>query len=235
LPLRYAPLLPFPCVIRLGDFLPPDGHGLVTTIQKVVPNLRPMSSQVARKLIDGHTVHSRSPFVGPDAFQRPLHVVPLKDRLHEPDFSCRASGKTRRYEHLPFTSFTADFRFAPVSPSRYRSARAGHRSGLCRGESSAVFQRLVSPTATMPSADSRHAVDHPCGQLSPFPDARRASRGKPGDVDVPSGHCRLPLRSSQPVSRCSAPRTSVKCTDPYHVMDRGLRLVLQTRPGTRSA
>ncbi len=48
---------------------------------------------------------------------------------------------------------------SPLTPDN------GDRSGLCRGEAS-VIARLVSPTATMPSADFSHAVRKDCSSLS---------------------------------------------------------------------
>jgi len=67
--------------------------------------------------------------------------------------------------------------------------------------------RLVTPP-TMPSADFHGAMGRPYGRLSPGSDTPWTSRGKPGDF----------------------PRASAGSTCRRYVMDRGLRLVLQTRP-----
>lgn len=95
--------------------------------------------------------------------------------------------------------------------------RLQHRSDLCWGDPTVHSPRrrrgyscLVSPTAHTSSADFPDAVEPSCEGSSPeqAPDTPRISRGNPAYF----------------------PCASVKPMLPCHTIDRGLRLVLQTRP-----
>ena len=124
----------------------------------------------------------------------------------------RTGGSRCGPRHAPARSASPDAR--PV--------RAGHRSGLRRGESSAVFQRLVSPATTTPSADFRYAMGSPCDELSVPPLRGRHATALPGEAErseTASQRRERPKGSGRPGG---FPRASAGYTCQRHVMDRGL-------------
>ena len=78
------------CRLSVPRNRPPDRHGLERALQQAFPYLRPVSLQVDSELADFHVVHARRSLVLHHPTKGSIHVLPLKDRFHEADLSCRA-------------------------------------------------------------------------------------------------------------------------------------------------
>ncbi len=94
-----------------------------------------------------------------------------------------------------------------LSLSFTRAIQPRHRSGLYRGETSPPLWSSFPP-ATIPSADFSHAVKVGCPAFSRFTGTWETSRGK-----------HMPFSTWMPGLRI------------HPIMDRGLYLVVQARPG----
>jgi hypothetical protein len=73
--------LPHPAS-RFGNLDPLGRPGLVTPLKQLGPNLRPVVTEVAGQLLDGHPVDARSTLVLTDSLERSLQIPWVTNLLH---------------------------------------------------------------------------------------------------------------------------------------------------------
>ncbi len=76
----------------------PGAPGHVGSRQHALFDLLPVALHVALELAGFHAVNSVGSFIALDSPKRVRHVLPLQDRLHEANLTCRAFAQARRYE-----------------------------------------------------------------------------------------------------------------------------------------
>ena len=189
--------------VRLGDFHPPHRLRLVGPVQKVFSDGWPVLGQVAREVVDGHSIDTRTALVGLHAPQCFLQVVSLTHLLHQSVGSSGAFGSTGRpgrfsLSPVSLSSFTRqlDREVQSCLDMPLRVVRETHgllttpsRSGLqspfpARPICCSAFRHwsasraLPTPGPTMPSADFCVAVRPPLDGLSHRGDTTQISWGK---------------------------------------------------------
>ena len=69
--------------IRFGDFHSQDGFRAVGSFNELLANHRPVLLEKGWKIVNGHTVHARSPFIALNLFQRTNQIVPVQNARYQ--------------------------------------------------------------------------------------------------------------------------------------------------------
>ena len=181
----------------LGNLDPLHRLRLVGTLEQLRPEGWPVFREVARQLLDGHPVHSRTPLVGLDTSQCCRQVCTLDDLLHHLVGVGRAFGCARRRGRFgPFPcrrrSFTllscregqVDLAFLPPAAHEMRPPTdrslyplAGTVRAFGDVRPSGVPGAFPSPTIPVADFCPGHHRPSPSGQ-SRVRDPEQISRGK---------------------------------------------------------
>src|SRR5262249_20390834 len=129
--------------VRLRDLHPKDRLRLVTPLEQLIFNLRPVRFEHGWQLFDGDAVNTRRALVAHHCTQRRFYVVRFTDRLHEMLCECRAFGFGRRRDRF-------DLLCVPARGFTPAGCRQGQLELVWRSRCGPVTSARLSPSSSPP-------------------------------------------------------------------------------------